>query len=77
MSVRFSKMWACIAVWLFLDLLMIKFGRELPMWLYFDGKEAFYRDFWIVWFIAFMWLMCREPSASPVNSQHSAGEVKT
>lgn len=65
MSARFSNLWGCIATWIILDLLMIGFGKELPPWLYFDGREGLTRDFWVVWFIAGVWLIFREPSAPP------------
>jgi uncharacterized RDD family membrane protein YckC len=55
-TVRFRDMWTCLAAWVVLDILMIAFGRELPAWLQFDGRDALRRDVWIAWFIAFMWL---------------------
>lgn len=64
MSVRFSKMWACVAVWLLLDLAMIQFGSDIPNWLTFDGKDAFRRDVWTVVFICWMWIAYREPSTA-------------
>jgi hypothetical protein len=65
-------MWACIAVWMLLDLAMIKFGSELPTWLAFDGMDALHRDFWVVVFVCWMWLAYREPS--PISSRHREGE---
>lgn len=65
MNVRFSNLWMGIAIWIFLDLLMIRFGQDIPTWLAFDGRDALRRDIWVVFFVGWMWLCYREPALSP------------
>lgn len=73
MSVRFSNMWSCIAIWIALDLLMIWCGKDMPSWIAFDGVTALRHDSFTVIFIIWMWIAYREPSSISSTDGKSHG----
>lgn len=54
--VSLRSMWACLAVWVALDLVMIGWGHALPEWARFDGEDALRRDIWVAVFVFWMWV---------------------
>jgi len=67
MSVRFDRMWACIVLWMALDIVWGVIDPSLPTWAQIDSKASFHRDASTAFFIAYMWFAYREPTT--VSSQ--------